>query len=76
MTNATKLQNKITQSGLKLSFIAEQLGITRFSLSKKLEGITEFKTSEIKKICLVLHITSEEIPSIFFEEKDESNSTL
>lgn len=70
MTNTEMLRDAIKKSGLKLEFIAEKLGITRFSLSKKIENVTEFKTSEVQKMCDVLQITDpQDKEAIFFARK-------
>lgn len=70
MTNTEMLRDVIKKSGLKLEFIAKKLGITRFSLSKKIENVTEFKTSEVQKMCDVLRITDpQDKEAIFFAQK-------
>lgn len=66
MTNTTELRRLIKESGLKLEYIAEQLGITRFSLAKKIENVTEFKTSEVQKMCDVLRITDPQTKEAIF----------
>lgn len=66
MTNTEELRRIIKNSGLKLEYIAEQLGITRFSLSKKIENVTEFKTSEVQKMCEVLQITDPKAKEAIF----------
>lgn len=48
-------------------YIAEKLGIDRFSLYKKIRNETEFKASEIKNLCEILSITDDKtISEIFF----------
>lgn len=66
MRDFKKLKALIALSGYKLSFLASQLGINRVSLTKKLNGETEFKASEIKKLCLILKIEEREIFVYFF----------
>lgn len=66
MTN-TKLLNKvIDESGYKRTFIANCLGISTFSLSKKINNITEFKASEIEKLSKLLELTPQQKEAIFF----------
>ena len=66
MTNTKLLREKIDASGLKLQYIADQLGITRFGLYKKLQNGSEFKPSQIVKLCELLRIeTAEEREQIF-----------
>lgn len=70
MTDTEKLRELILKSGMKYSYIAEQIGISRYSLQKKIENNNEFKAGEIKKICKLLKINSlEEKEKIFFVEK-------
>lgn len=67
MTNTNKLKNIIENSGLKRKYIAEQLGITYYSLQRKIENKKEFKSTEIAILCKVLNITSlKEKEDIFF----------
>ena len=66
MTNTKLLREKIEASGLKLQYIADQLGITRFGLYKKLQDGSEFKPSQIVIFCDILKIeTIEERAQIF-----------
>ena len=60
MTNTKLLREKIDASGLKLQYIADQLGITRFGLYKKLQDGSEFKPSQIVKLCELLRIETAE----------------
>lgn len=70
MTDTEKLREAINKSGLKLEFIANALGISRFTLAKKIENVTEFKTSEVQKMCEVLQIEdAKKKEEIFFAQK-------
>ena len=67
MTNVDLLQQKVAESGLKNSFIAERLGISRAAWYKKLKGQYPFTAEQIQALCNVLHITSlREKEEIFF----------
>lgn len=67
MTDTKLLNEIISKSGLKKQFIAEQLGISRYSLMQKINNIVEFKISEVDKLCVILKITSlREKDKIFF----------
>ena len=69
MTNVKLLEEKIQQSGLKKSFIAEKIGISRASLSALLSNKAEFKVSHMRAICDVLGIRDDaEIKAIFFAD--------
>ena len=76
MTDTERLRKIIGESGLKLEYIAKQLDITRFSLQKKLENVTEFKASEIQRLCDVLNITDTDLKEqIFFAQNVDLKST-
>ena len=67
MTNTELLKDKIQKSGLKMSFIADALGISRQLLWKKVNNLTTFNQYEIEKLCKLLKITSlREKERIFF----------
>lgn len=69
MTNTDKLVQIIEESGLKKGFIASKLGLTTYGLQKKIENKTQFKAEEIKKMCIILNISSlKEKEEIFFAE--------
>ena len=70
MTNVELLRQKIEESGYKIYFIAEKLGITPQGLYLKLNNTNQFKASEIQKLCRILDITdSGEMKAIFFVEE-------
>ena len=70
MTNTALLEEKISESGLKKSYIAKSIGLTPYGLTLKIRNINEFKASEIDKICILLGIDSpEERCDIFFASK-------
>lgn len=76
MTNTALLKDRISQSGLKLGFIAEQLGTSYHWLNKKINGHVPFKVCEIQTLCKILNITSlEDKDEIFFAENVENIST-
>lgn len=67
MTNVYLLKKRIDASGLKIGYIANQLGISRQLLWKKINNITPLNQYEIDKLCTILKIeTLEEKESIFF----------
>lgn len=64
------MRKRIKNSGLKLGFIAKKLGISRFTLAKKIENEAEFKTAEVQRMCEVLGIKDVfEKEAIFFATK-------
>lgn len=68
MTQTELLKKAIDRSGLKRQYIADQLDISRFTLTKKISGENEFWGSEIKKLSEILSLTGEEINEIFFND--------
>lgn len=70
MTDTKALREIIDASGLKYKSIAESLGITPFGLQNKIDNVTEFKSSEVKKMCNLLGINSlKKKEDIFFADK-------
>ncbi len=68
MTDSELLKKKIADSGLKQGYIAEKIGLTSYGFAKKLNNETEFKATEIQKLCEILRITSlKEKETIFFK---------
>lgn len=57
MTDTLKLKAAMVASGLSRPQIAKHLGISPFTLHKKLHNNSEFKASEIKMLSELLHIT-------------------
>ncbi|MBR3238809.1 MAG: toxin-antitoxin system, antitoxin component, Xre family protein [Oscillospiraceae bacterium] len=75
MTNTRLLEQKIKDSGLKLTYIADRLGVVWITLRRKLDGESEFKQSEIVVLKDLLHLTDEDVNAIFFISKVEKLST-
>lgn len=61
-----ELRKKIDESGLKMIYIADQLGIHRVTLRDKLSGKTEFTVSEAGKLADILKLNRVEKDDIFF----------
>lgn len=67
MTDGNKLREIISNKGLKLKFIAKELGLSQYGLQLKLDNKNEFKTSEVQQLCDLLDITSlKDKEQIFF----------
>ena len=70
MTDTTKLNEIIEQSGLKRRHIAESMGLSPYGLSLKINNTNEFKTGEIERLCDILHIEDiNDRDAIFFAKK-------
>jgi len=61
-----KLRGRIREKFGTEGKFAEALGISSISLSRKLNGGTQFKSKEIKKWCSLLDIPIEEVGLYFF----------
>lgn len=69
MTDTTLLNQKVSESGLKQHYIADQLGISMRSWQNKRENRQPFKVREIQELCKLLNITSlREKERIFFAD--------
>ena len=71
MTNTTLLKKKIDTSGYKVIFLAEKVGLTPQGFYKKLKDGSEWTFSQVMILKDLLHLTNEEVDSIFFNEKEE-----
>ena len=75
MTDTEKLNDAILESGIKITAIANKLGISREGFYKKLNNETEFKASEISAMQRILGLTNKKRGEIFFASKVELKST-
>ena len=72
MVNTPLLEEKIEQSGLRVGFIIEKLGLSRNGFDKKKKGRTPFRIAEIYVLCDLLKLSDEDKSDIFFPDKVES----
>lgn len=69
-TDSARLKQMIYESGLKKNYIARQLSLSPYGFAKKVDGLTEFKQSEIQRLCEILQInTLKQRQEIFFNAK-------
>lgn len=68
MVNTQLLDERIEASGLKISHIVENLGLSRQGFDKKRKGITPFRVAEIYVISDLLRLTNDEKSKIFYSE--------
>lgn len=66
MTNTSLLKQYIEKSGYKMSFIAQQLGLSAYGFALKVNGKSEFKGNEIAILCKLLKISARDRSAIFF----------
>ena len=64
--NSTLLKEKIDESGYKIRGLAERIGISYQALYNKINGKTEFVTSEIVALTSLLSLNRAEQFKIFF----------
>ena len=70
MTNTNLLKELINRKGLKMGFIAEQLGISYQCLKNKIDNVREFKASEIDILCKLLDVFSlKQKEQLFFAQQ-------
>lgn len=67
--NVNELKAELVRQGVSLRTLATILGIDRSTLYKKMSGRTQFLQSEIAKIGEILHLDSNKIVAIFFDNK-------
>ena len=66
MTKTSLLEKYINESGLKKSYIAKELGLSRYGFNLKCNNKAEFKASEIEILCNLLNIGTNDRMAIFF----------
>lgn len=65
----SKLLGRLAERGLKQYDLAKELGITSYSVYKKLNSKSEFKQQEILHLINFLNIEPADISKFFFKEK-------
>lgn len=66
MTDTKALRDRIQDSGLKYKFIAKIIGISAYSLQRKIDNDNEFLVSEVDAISRLLGLSLEDKDAIFF----------
>ena len=69
MTDTKLLRETIDSSGMSITFISNEIGISREALYKKISNTTEFKASEITKLSKILNLSNRARDVIFFDTK-------
>ena len=64
--NHSKLLGRIRERGLTQKAIAKAINMTQGTLSLKINGLSQFTTEEIRKICEQLDISPLEAGAYFF----------
>lgn len=66
MTDTEELKRLIRRKGFTLEELSQKIGLSKTSLSYKINNKIDFKTKEIKKIQNILNLTDEQRDFIFF----------
>ena len=67
--NTELLEEYIDNSGLRIAYILEQLGISRQAFDKKRKGVFAFRQSEVYVLCDLLRITDDATKAKIFYPK-------
>lgn len=68
MINTSLLKSKLNESGLKTSYIAKSLNITKQSFYNKLNNRNDFTVEQAFKIQDLLGLDSSDLRNIFFAD--------
>ena len=75
MTNTELLNKHISDSGLKIGAILEQMNIKAYeTLRAKIENRREFTASEIERLSEILRLDMDQREAIFFAKDAEYHS--
>lgn len=74
MIDVAEIKKEIEEKGYKKQYIASKLGLTPYGFSKKLNGLSEFKVSEIIALSDVLGFDDSKRNRIFFAQNDDFKS--
>lgn len=66
MTNSELLKKRMEDSGYKLRFIAQRIGLTYQGMMNKVNNKHDFTVREIQGLCDLLNISKPEREEIFF----------
>jgi len=73
MLDSQLLKAKLVEKSLTLEKTAEKMGITKSTLSKKVNGLCDFKFCEIDDLSTILELSQHDIMRIFFGRFVASN---
>lgn len=66
MTDTKRLRDRISALGLKYKAIAKAMGISAYTLQRKIDNDSEFRVSEVDALAKILGLSLEEKDAIFF----------
>lgn len=75
MTNVSLLKDTIDKKGVRYSFLAERLDMSRQALYNKLSNGSDFKAWQMFVLVDILHLSNEESRAIFFANEVDKMPT-
>lgn len=69
MFDKAKFRAALALSGMTMEQLSAKIGINPATLSKKVNGATQFSLSEIYMIRILLSLSMEQMEAIFFAEE-------
>ena len=69
MTNMNLLRGRLGSMKMTVSAFAKEMGISRPTARRKIDGEVQFTVREMEKACEILNITFEEAPRFFLGSK-------
>lgn len=69
MFNRNAFRGKVIAEGMTLSELASKIGISSATLSRKMQGESDFTRREIQSIRVILRLTTDEADAIFFAKE-------
>lgn len=66
--NRSELRAEIARHGISNRALAKELSVSEQAFYNKLNGVTEFKESEIKKLANVLSLSPSQVNLLFFAQ--------
>lgn len=67
--NVNILKSKIALKGITIDELAEQIGISKTAMYRRLNGKNSFKANEIMSMKKILSLNVDELNDIFFTEE-------
>lgn len=64
--NSNLLKSVMVLNGDNIKTLSQKLNVSRQTLSLKIDGYSDFKLSEVKKICVLYELTENQMLQIFF----------
>ncbi len=75
MSGRELLKQRIETAGIKKGTLCQEIDVTYKTLSKKLEGTSDFTESEMQNLSRVLHLSVEDRMAIFFADEVDKMAT-